>query len=404
MLTPEGDALAAIGARGGARVRAWRMPLDGAEITPISDADEDVEYLLADRFSGALAGLQLGGLQPRLRWLDAKLERMQQSVGKAFPGKEVAIYDRSRDYRRLIAHVESADSPPVYYYVDLDKGSADIVGEAYPELTGAALGRREATHYRARDGLEVPAYLTLPPAWKREERLPLVLLPHGGPQARDDSGFEWWAQFLATRGYAVLQPQFRGSTGFGAEVTRAGTRAWGQAMQDDLTDGVAAMIERGIADAGRVCIVGSSYGGYAALAGAAFTPELYRCAASINGISDLPSMYGYLKARYGTESDTLEAWNRLVGHPYDEKLVESSPARRAERLQAAVLLIHSAADTVVPVDQSRAMREALRQAERPGEYLELPGEDHWLSTESSRIQVLTRLEEFLARYLQSSKP
>lgn len=402
VLTPEADALVAIGARGGTRVRAWRMPLDGGAITPISGEDEDVESAISDRFTAAIAGLRLGGLQPTVRWLDPKMERMQQSVNRAFPGRDVAIYNRSEDYRRLVAHVESAASAPVYYFVDLDKGSADIVGEAYPELEGAALGSREAIHYRARDGLEIPAYLTLPPGWKEGDRLPLVLLPHGGPRSRDDSGFDWWAQFLATRGYAVLQPQFRGSTGFGADVTRAGTRAWGQAMQDDLTDGVAAMVERGVADRARVCIVGASYGGYAALAGATLTPELYRCVASINGISDLPAMFGHLRDRYGDDSDALDAWERLVGQRYDDKLQGTSPARQAQRIRAAVLLVHASEDTVVPIAQAEIMLEALRKAGIGHEYLELTGEDHWLSSGAGRHQVLGKLEAFLGEHLQTT--
>lgn len=402
MLTPKGDALVAIGARGGSRVRAWRMPLDGSAITALSAENEDVEFAIADRFTGALAGLQLGGLTPTVRWLDPRLERLQQSISRAFPGKEVAIYNRSEDYQRVVARAESADSPAVYYFVDLAKGTADTVGEAYPELEGAALGPREQTSYRARDGLEIPAYLTLPPGWDRDYKLPLVLLPHGGPRSRDDSGFDWWAQFLATRGYAVLQPQFRGSTGFGADVTRAGTRAWGQAMQDDLTDGVAAMVDRGIADPARVCIVGSSYGGYAALAGATLTPDLYRCAASINGISDLPAMYGYLQRRYGDESNTLDAWERLVGQRYDPKLAETSPARQASRIKAAVLLIHASEDSVVPLAQAHTMLEALRKAHVAHEYVELSGEDHWLSTAARRQAVLIKLESFLRQYLDQS--
>lgn len=402
MLTAEGDALVAIGARDGARVRAWRMPLQGGEITAISEDAEDVEFAVADRFTGALAGLQLGGLEPTVRWLDPKLQRMQQSVNAAFPGKQVAVYNRSTDYRRLVTRVESAGSPPVYYFVDLDKGTADIVGESYPELERVKLGTREPTSYRARDELEIPAYLTVPPGWDRKARLPLVLFPHGGPRSRDDSGFDWWAQFLATRGYAVLQPQFRGSTGFGADVTRAGTRAWGKGMQDDLTDGVAAMVERGVADANRVCIVGASYGGYAALAGAALTPDLYRCAASVNGIADLPAMLGYLKNEYGEESHTLDAWERLVGHRYDHQLADTSPARQADRIRAAVLVMHAGEDTVVPIAQARTMVEALRTHKVAHEYVEIKAEDHWLSTAEGRRVVLAKLDAFLAQHLSAA--
>jgi dipeptidyl aminopeptidase/acylaminoacyl peptidase len=143
--------------------------------------------------------------------------------------------------------------------------------------------------------------------------LPLVILPHGGPESRDWLRFDWWAQFLATRGYAVLQPQFRGTVGFGDAFRLAGRRQWGGLMQDDLSDGVRAMITQGIADPQRVCIVGSGYGGYAALAGAAFTPELHACAVSVNGVSNLSEMLGWEADHHGTESDTLGYWRDSIG-------------------------------------------------------------------------------------------
>ena len=196
----------------------------------------------------------------------------------------MAIVDQSRDLSRALIGVENADSPRVYFLVDLGKGTADTVGESYPELEKVGLGKRESMTYAARDGLEIPAYLTLPPG-REAKNLPLVVFPHGGPWSRDEAGFDWWAQFLTTRGYAVLQPQFRGSVGFGGDLRRAGTRAWGQAMQDDLLDGVDELVKRGIVDAKKVCIVGASYGGYAALAGVALTPDRFACAVSVNGVS-----------------------------------------------------------------------------------------------------------------------
>jgi dipeptidyl aminopeptidase/acylaminoacyl peptidase len=181
----------------------------------------------------------------------------------------------------------------VFYLVDFATGRADIAGESYPGLAGVTLGEVRFIDYAARDDVEIPAFLTLPPGLG-EKNLPLVVLPHGGPHAHDTGDFNWWTQFLATRGYAVLQPQFRGSTGYGAAHRKAGYGQWGGLMQDDVTDGVKAMIKNGLADPARICIAGASYGGYAALAGAAFTPEMYACAISVNGISDLPALLGYV--------------------------------------------------------------------------------------------------------------
>jgi dipeptidyl aminopeptidase/acylaminoacyl peptidase len=171
------------------------------------------------------------------------------------------------------------------------------VGQQYPQLAEVPLGTVEEINYAARDGYAVPAYLTLP-AGMEAKKLPLVVLPHGGPRARDSGrDFDWWSQFMASRGYAVLQPQFRGSTGFGQKHELAGYRQWGKLMQNDVTDGVRKLIADGTVDAERVCIVGASYGGYAALAGAAFTPELYRCSVSVAGVSDLVEMLRWVGNR-----------------------------------------------------------------------------------------------------------
>ncbi|MEX1993600.1 MAG: S9 family peptidase [Steroidobacteraceae bacterium] len=397
-LTAAGDAIVAVGARGGNREKAWRIPLDGSEITAFFDGDEDIENTIEDRFTGAVAGFQLGGLTPRIHWLDPRLDQIQGSLGKAFPGRIVSVYDRTADYARVLARVEDTDSPPVYYLIDLTKGTADTVGESYPELADVPLGIDELMSYRTRDGIEIPAYLTLPPGLG-PKMLPLVVLPHGGPQSRDDAGFDWWVQFLATRGYAVLRPQFRGSTGFGAEFRRAGTKQWGQAMQDDISDGIQALVQRGTVDPARVCIVGASYGGYAALTGAAFTPELYACAASVNGITDLGNMYGYIRSRFGDESNALAEWEAIVGQPYDGSLAEVSPTRSAASIRAPILLIHGTDDTVVPYGQSETFARALKQHDRQFRFITLKGEDHWLSGGASRLEVLQALERFLAEHL-----
>ena len=190
-----------------------------------------------------------------------------------------------------------------------------------------------------------------------------MLLPHGGPAAADVSGYDWLAHALASRGYAVLQPNFRGSGGFGKEWEEAGHGGWGiGVMQHDLTDGVAAVIAAGIADPERICIVGASYGGYAALAGAAFTPELYRCAAAIAGVADLRDMLGFEKDRAADSARPCRTggkrWASRTGSPTDH-LNAASPAQHAERVRAPVLLIHGRDDTVVPITQSRIMESAL---------------------------------------------
>jgi dipeptidyl aminopeptidase/acylaminoacyl peptidase len=289
----------------------------------------------------------------------------------------------------------------VYYFVDFAANKADIVGEAYPALADAKLGEVRAIRYKARDGAMVPAYLTLPPG-SSGKGLPLIVLPHGGPEARDDYSFDWWAQFLAVRGYAVLQPQFRGSTGFGKPWRVAGYRQWGRLMQDDVTDGAQAMIEQGIAEAGRICVAGASYGGYAALAGAAFTPDLYRCAVSVNGVSDLPQMLGYEKQHAGEESDTLAYWRDHIGPSLDREVVAKSPLKAVANVKIPVMLMHAVDDTVVPQTQSQSMSRALTTLHKPITYVKLAGEDHWLSQTETRVQVLKEMEKFLDEHLRKA--
>lgn len=399
-LTADGNTLLAIGSRGGDKFKVWALPIAGGEMTVYYEHPEyDVQSVIHDRFTGAPAGFAIGGPRPTIHWTDPKMASIQNAVTKAFPGRITQIYDRSADYKRIVASVDDASSPPVVYLVDFAKGSADIIGEAYPALAGAALGEQETTSYRSRDGLEIPAYLTTPPG-SEAKNLPLVVFPHGGPYARDDSGFDWWAQFLATRGYAVLQPQFRGSWGFGAAYMRAGNRQWGRAMQDDITDGVSYLVGKGIADPKRICIVGASYGGYTALAGAAFTPDVYKCAVSVNGISDVPSMAGFIRKRSGDDSNALRSWRDLIGDPSDEDLARFSPARAIDQIRIPILLVHGTNDTVVPFEQSENFARMLGGKAGGVEFVVLKDEDHWLSRSESRLTMLQAMEKFLAANLR----
>jgi len=286
----DGTAVVVLATNGRAHQAAWALPLDGSPAKLIAEEpDADITNVFTDQYTGAIVGVYVSGSVTDIHWLDPVAQRRQEVLQRSFPGREVAIYGWTIDGTKTLARVETPSSPPVYYLVDFAAHRADIAAEEYPALTGVALGGAKEISYKARDGTPIPAYLTTPAA-KPTTPMPLVVLPHGGSQARDYLMFDWLTQFLASRGYAVLQPQFRGSTGFGDAFREAGYRQWGGLMQDDVTDGVRAMIDQGVADPHRVCIVGASYGGYAALAGAAFTPDLYSCAVSISGVTDLPAL------------------------------------------------------------------------------------------------------------------
>ena len=360
----------------------------------------DVASARTDPYTNRVIGAVVG--PDEIVWFDPELRARQAELDDAFRGESPQILSWSQDRSRWVVGTERSDRAPAYYLFDSKAGTAKQVASTNLALDRVKLPQRVAYTYRARDGVEIPAFLTRPLG--AEGPTPLVLLPHGGPAAADVSGYDWLAHALASRGYAVLQPNFRGSGGFGKQWEEAGWGEWGiGVMQHDLSDGVAAVIAAGIADPQRVCIVGASYGGYAALAGAAFTPELYRCAAAIAGVADLRDMLGFEKDRAGGLSSTMAYWRQAMGvedadSPTDH-LNAASPAQYADRVRAPVLLIHGRDDTVVPITQSRIMESALTAAGKSVQLVVLEGEDHWLSGAKTRLQTLQALDTFLAEHL-----
>ena len=232
----------------------------------------------------------------------------------------------------------------------------------------------------------------------RPRNLPLIVLPHGGPHTRDLPGFDWLSQALASRGYAVLQPQFRGSAGFGWDLLSAGFGEFGRKMQTDLSDGVRALAAKGTIDPKRVCIVGASYGGYAAMAGATMDTGVYRCAVADAGLSDLHDFMRYMQRR-SERSDNLNVrfWDRFLGvsGTDDPALDAISPIKHVDKATIPILLIHGRDDTVVPIAQSVDMADALKEAGKQVELVKLDGEDHWLSRSETRFQMLDATVKFV---------
>jgi len=372
--------------------------LDGSHAV-VPDSDTYDSLIHAPDGSRLVGGFSLVGDERHYTFFDAKAQASWNAVVKAFLGDQVSLVSWSDDRRKVVVQVDSPTMGPAYALVDLNAKSARFLAEVYKNLTPEGVSEVKPIKYKAADGLEITGYLTLPRG-KAAKNLPLVVLPHGGPEGRDTLGFDWWSQALASRGYAVLQPNFRGSEGFGWKFVQAGFGQWGKAMQTDLSDGVRILAKQGTIDPKRVCIVGASYGGYAALAGATMDPGVYRCAASVAGPADLKRMLVDSNSRFeSSNNSTLRYWLRFMGADglKDPDLAAISPAKMADKVEIPLLLIHGKDDTIVPYVQSTIMASAMKKAGKPVELVTLAGEDHWLSRGATRLQMLTSVVDFLEK-------
>ncbi len=307
-----------------------------------------------------------------------------------------SIVEYAEDPRKLIIYGENAEDAGTYYFADLSTGALQVLSQNYENLPVEWITEKTAITYKAADGLDIPGYLTLPHG-KPAKDLPLIVLPHGGPQARDYIGFDWQAQALASRGYAVLQPNFRGSGGYSSGFAVAGHGEFGRKMQTDLSDGVRYLVKKGMVDPKRVAIMGASYGGYAALGGATLDPGIYNCAVSIAGVSDPASFVSFIAEKTDSRSSTgVLYWKQFMGDPklYDE----ISPVKQAARASCPIQLIHGTDDTVVPIDQSRRMENALKRAGKPVEFVTYKGQDHWETVGSSRIEMMKVALAFIEKH------
>ncbi|MDV6332556.1 S9 family peptidase [Asticcacaulis sp. 201] len=330
-------------------------------------------------------------------YFDPLLKKLYDALPKMVgDGYRYEVADYAEDPRQMIVKTEGPDDAGTYYHIDFTTGQAQPVAAVYPDLPEEWISNKTAIDYKAADGLNIHAYLTLPP-FKAANNLPLIVLPHGGPEARDYIDFDWQSQALASRGYAVLQPNFRGSSGYGDSFTQAGYGEWGRKMQTDLSDGVRHLVAKGVVDPKRVAILGASYGGYAAMAGPTLDPGVYTCAVAIAGVSDLKAMLDWETANNGViDSTTVRYWKRFMGDPAHYS--DISPARQAAKASCPILLIHGTDDTVVPIDQSRRMESALKTAGKPVEFITYKGQDHWETIGSARIEMMKAAIAFLEKH------
>ena len=388
---PEGQDRAAIYAFDTA-TGAYGAPL-------LSHPVADFESAIIDRTSNALLGACADNQRVECVGIDPAMSRHLRGIdgffGKKAPFKVVEMSDDQTVW--LIEAAEPA-SPEAYYIYRRDASSITPVISTRSELLHAALATTQIVSYKGSDGADLWGFLT--GAASGAPR-PLVVMPHGGPESRDHSGYDDWAQFLASRGYAVFQPNFRGGSGFGRAFAEAGYRQWGKRMQDDITDGVKHLTAAGLADPARICIFGWSYGGYAALAGGALTPDLYKCVIAGAGPSDLRDMLAFERLEQGHGSAAYAYWVRAIGDPSADRdaLAAVSPRQLANAFKAPVLLLHGVDDDIVPVSQSRDMEAALRAAGRDVKFVELANEGHYLKRYESRVRMYQELETFLNRNL-----
>lgn len=328
-------------------------------------------------------------------------EETYQTLKQKLPDGELSLQSSTEDFQTHIVSVERDVNPGATYLFDEEDGTMGKLYESRPELPSKHLAEMKPIIYEARDGLEIPAYLTLPKGVEAEN-LPTVIFVHGGPWSRDTWGYDARAQFLANRGYAVLQPNYRSSSGYGKEFLNAGNEEWGTgAMQHDITDGVKYLIDEGIADPERVGIFGGSYGGYATLAGVTFTPDLYAAGVPYVAPSNLITLIESFPAYW--EPFLEGTWYERVGNPDNEedrkRLRRQSPLFKAEQITAPLLVVHGANDPRVKQQESDQIVATLEEQGHPVEYIVAPDEGHGFSNEDNRLAFSTAMEEFLAEHL-----
>lgn len=356
-----------------------------------------LQTLVMSRDKQELLGIRYVTDTPHVFWLAPDLVDVQGALDQALPNAVNTITSMSDDRQKMIVLSWAANDPGSYYIFDLQKKSLKPLLARTPWIKPAQMAKVFPVSFKARDGLVLNGYLTVPPK-HQPEHLPLIVYPHGGPWTRDTWQFDELAQFLANRGYAVLQVNYRGSVGFGDAFFKKGKRQIGRGIQDDIADGARWAVQMGITDANRMAIMGASYGGYSALMGLIQTPELYRCGISLAGVTDwigivendrqlFPNAYGFIVANVGDpRKDAAE-------------LRDVSPISHVDKIQVPVLIVHGKDDPIVPYAQSTTLVAELERQRKTYEFVSRANEMHGLQNAKNRADYFRRIEAFLAKYL-----
>ena len=361
-------------------------------------SDVDVDGLSYSHKRKVLTTIGYTTWKTERRFLDTQTERIFRALEKQLPGYEFGIQSMNDDEDRMVIAAYNDRTPGTRYLYDVGSDRLTRLGQIAPWLPEEKMARMRPIEYGSRDGLTIPGYLTLPNGVE-PKKLPLIVNPHGGPWVRDVWGWDPEVQMLASRGYAVLQMNYRGSTGYGRKFWEASFKQWGRKMQDDITDGVEYLIKEGIADPKRICIYGASYGGYATLAGVVFTPDLYACAVDYVGVSNIFTMYKTIPPYW---KPMQEMTYEMVGDPVKDKdlLTEISPVFHADKIKTPLFIAQGRNDPRVNVEESNQMVKALRERGVDVPYMVKDNEGHGFHNEENQIEFYEAMDRFLAKYLK----
>ncbi|ABD79325.1 alpha/beta hydrolase family protein [Saccharophagus degradans] len=377
----------------------YTMSLEDGKISGklFGRADKDIDHIITD-INRVIYGVRYSGFTPTYEFFDKKLTERVANIQKKFEGESVFLRDWSADWKHIVVQTTGTVFSGDYFLLNDGEATPIFVGSKFEKFGSEQINPIVKYNYKARDELDIPVLITLPRSQKDSlKNLPAIMMPHGGPRHHDKFAFDWMAQAFANAGYVVIQPQFRGSDGFGLAHLLAGKGEWGGKMQTDLLDGIDMLVKQGFINKDRVCIVGWSYGGYAALAGGAFYSDYYKCVVSVNGVSDVYEIMKDEKRDNHRVFDTYAYWKSVIGEDKMDKesLAAISPSKFADNFNVPVLLIYGDKDEVVAPEQTKIMYKALKKADKQVEVIRMKGEEHSFDNPENREKTLDAIIEFV---------
>lgn len=372
----------------------YRLNIPSGEIVEevYTHASVDVNRIYRPRDTGQIVGVGYTEDLDEIKYLDRKRAGLQRAMKKALAGYNVNIVDFDHEIGRYMLFAYNDTEPGIYFQYDRKAKKLAQVTATRPAVPVDLMAPTQRVDIAARDGETIPSYLTLP-IGRQPQNLPAVVLVHGGPHARDDASWDYWAQFLASRGYAVLKPNFRGSDGYGPDYLQAGYNQWGGLMQQDVTDATQTMIDQGVFNPDRICIAGASYGGYAAMMGLIQTPDLFQCGVTVNGAVNLPRLKNADGVYWGTD-----VWLDRIGLDGAD-LKDVSPFHQVEKIARPVLVMASRDDTRLRIVDSENFYGRLKKKNKSSRYVEIRDGGHSMDTAASRLIKLNEMEAFLAEHI-----